>query len=86
MAQWRCPSCDAGDGKLIIQDAPDDAAFDCEALHVGDEVDCEQCGAGYSGRALANKLMKKADLVPCPCCNGQGAISKTKAAALKEKA
>ena len=58
---WKCPRCGCGaqvgdsDGWTI----QDSANFDCEELHPGDEISCEQCGEFMSGEQYSEWYAKK---------------------------
>lgn len=86
-AQWLCPKCGAGNGSsegdFYVDETPEDSDGDCPALHQNDNVVCNKCGGGWLGQNLARKMIQKLDLVPCPCCKGQGVISKAKATKLE---
>lgn len=61
---WKCPQCGASDG-FYIDDSPN---FECELVHEKDNVCCENCERGWSGKAVMNAIAKKLDQVECPTC------------------
>lgn len=76
--QWRCPDCGADNSHFVIEMGDQTAEESCEKLHQLDEVYCHTCDDGWSGKAVATKLMKKANRVPCPTCKGCGTIDGAK--------
>jgi prepilin-type N-terminal cleavage/methylation domain-containing protein len=87
--EWKCPKCGAGvdyknpdtghvEQGFIIQE-PAEGSIDCPMLHEADEVGCDHCGWGASGKKLAAMYAKAKDLVPCPCCKGKGMVPSKKA-------
>lgn len=74
--QWRCPACNADNSAFWIEDHPENVAEDCPRLHDRDEVVCNSCGDGWSGKVVAKKLMAKFNQIPCPTCRGCGTVQK----------
>ena len=71
--QWVCPKC--GDKENFYIDEPDqEANEECDKLHNNDEVRCDKCGFGASGKTVASKLQKLHHREVCPTCKGAGTI------------
>ena len=80
--EWVCPRCGArartgksGEGWLV----QDSSNFECDSLHVDDELGCEACGARMSGQTYSNWYRKKKSMVECPRCKGKGFVKRDKA-------
>lgn len=78
-SEWACPKCGAKceDGDFVVDTSPDEEG-NCILLHDRDELRCFKCDHSISGKAWANRLQKKKNLVECPCCKGKGLVSGTK--------
>lgn len=76
--EWKCPKCGAGAddtrGEFIIQEPDTSADHDCSALHDLDELGCNACEHGVSGKAFAARIQKRRNLVPCVHCKGKGLV------------
>lgn len=78
---WKCPKCGVGveaedsEGWVIY----DCVNYDCEFLHDSDTLVCGQCGHGMTGEEYSRWYAKKKSAVKCPCCRGEGTVSKKKA-------
>ena len=60
---WACPECGADvDEGWWVRGWPPDANPECERLHEGDVVVCENCGFETTGRELATWYSKRRDL------------------------
>jgi Zn finger protein HypA/HybF involved in hydrogenase expression len=85
MQEWRCPKCGSDSDKgFVIDDHPDSAFGNCGLLHEEDDVVCEVCEGGWSGKKVAQLIATKLDKKPCPCCKGEGYMSSAKASRLAE--
>jgi hypothetical protein len=73
--EWACPKCNAPVGEFYVASGPDQ---DCLLLHTDDCLVCMKCDFSISGQAFANRVVKKQNLVPCPCCNGKGFVKQEK--------
>ena len=73
---WACPKCGAGEGELILESSPEDAAEDCELNHVYDIIRCDACEWEGSGSTFARQMKKIENAVKCVCCNGKGWVKK----------
>jgi hypothetical protein len=77
--EFRCPHCGKGpkdnpQGLVIEENNDESVSAECPQLHVDDYLRCYACDYEDNGRAYANRLAKKKDLVPCPCCKGKGMV------------
>lgn len=79
-----CPHCGSDSEFFIDVDAMDDT--DCEMMHDDDTLACEVCGYTTTGKAYSKAMMRKADMVRCPCCKGKGIVHKDKAHACSKAA
>jgi len=73
--EWKCPQCGWAE-HFYIQEPAEFSSDDCGQLHVNDELGCDNCGYGISGKAFASRLQKQKNLVTCPCCKGTGLVKK----------
>jgi DNA-directed RNA polymerase subunit RPC12/RpoP len=74
---WKCPKCGVGadaDRAFIIQDSDAASSDDCPLLHEADELGCDNCGFGSTGKAFAGRYAKKAGLLRCEHCKGTGMV------------
>lgn len=73
--EFKCPKCGAPAGTFVIEDSE---CFDsrCLLLHESDLLVCYECRYETTGKALALRYKKQADLVTCPCCKGKGVVVK----------
>ena len=78
--EWLCPKCgaEAGDFYIEARENENDSSPDCELLHEDDVLDCNGCGYSVSGKAFSALIVKKKNLVKCPCCKGKGYVTKDK--------
>lgn len=74
--EFCCPKCGAKAGDFCIDEGFGDD--DCEDLHEDDYLRCYECGYEVSGRNFAASVVKKNNLVKCPCCRGAGYVPKDK--------
>ncbi len=83
--KWVCPNCGCGydnaGGWFIDEGAGHD---DCELLHNDDYLKCEKCSFDMNGKQYSAWYSKKVNAVKCPCCNGNGVVSKKKANDFKQ--
>jgi len=95
---WKCPHCgtgtDAADGRggLILE--ADGIEFPGEWLDPNGEVFCygyrsddsfEKCDWAGSVIDVFKAAMRRKDMVTCPCCKGEGVVTKKKAESYKGK-
>jgi phage FluMu protein Com len=73
---WKCPQCGAVEEVTIDELA--DGSGECELLHDNDELRCSKCGYALWGKAFSKLIIKKRNLIPCPCCHGTGLVKKDK--------
>lgn len=96
--EWRCPLCgtgpDTADGRggLVLEE--DGIEFPGEWLDPNGEVFCygyrsddsfEKCEWVGSVMDVFKAAMRRKDMVKCPCCKGEGAVTKKKAQSYKGK-
>ena len=78
---WKCPKCGVGynDGDGLVDD--DDVRENTEeGIYFSDtELVCYTCNGNFDAKQVYAKAIKKADLVQCSCCLGQGTVKKAKA-------
>lgn len=74
--EWKCPQCGGDNSVFTINESVENASEDCALVHEQDSVTCTKCGLDWSGKKITDLLMKKANLVPCPCCKGKGVVPK----------
>lgn len=74
--EWACPFCGAnGDDFYIDPEPGDDLSNDeCILLHETDLIVCNNCEKSIRGKAFSASLVKKKNLVVCPCCKGKGYV------------
>ena len=89
-AEFKCPECeksaeDEPQGLVIYENNDDTVDPSCSDLHPDDYLLCHDCGYETNGRAFSNYMLKKQDLVPCPCCKGKGTVPSGKAKRWKAK-
>jgi DNA-directed RNA polymerase subunit RPC12/RpoP len=75
--EFKCPKCGATPDNVkpfYICDPDPESHGDCPKLHSRDGIYCTNCEATYSGERLAGIIMKKKNLVKCPCCKGRGVV------------
>lgn len=75
--QWKCPQCGSGNDSFYIEEPDATAIEGCDRLHEQDEVCCNGCGYGASGKMLAKKMMKVHNREICPHCKGEGTVAKS---------
>jgi hypothetical protein len=77
--EWFCPKCgcsqslEPGFDFYIEENFGEEG---CELLHEDDYIICTKCGYETTGKKYVAQLLKKKNMVTCPCCKGQGAVSK----------
>lgn len=88
---WRCPKCGAGSdspkGGFVLDEPFSDPGEDSQDIPEEEEAQgwtrngCVICECGYDTTTAKffTLLMKKANMVECPCCKGHGVVSSKKA-------
>lgn len=69
---WSCPNCGSSD--FYIDDGP---CMECEEVHARDILCCGKCKHTMTATAYFAYLRKKLNIVPCPCCKGNGFVKNT---------
>lgn len=72
--EWRCPKCGAGAGDFYCDTWEEGADEYCELLHESADVRCIMCDYKTTGKAFSALIVKKGNLVKCPCCKGKGFV------------
>lgn len=74
--EWACPFCGANGDDFYIDPEPGDfeAHEECVLLHEADLIVCNNCEKSITGKAFSARLVKKKNLVVCPCCKGKGYV------------
>jgi uncharacterized protein YbaR (Trm112 family) len=72
--EWACPKC--GEVELFYVDVnvEDETDEECELLHEADLIVCDKCTKTITGKAFSALLVKKNNMVVCPCCKGKGYV------------
>jgi DNA-directed RNA polymerase subunit RPC12/RpoP len=72
--EWKCPKCGSDNEHFYIEGFTEGSDDDCDLLHDKDEIGCDNCGHGISGKLFASRLQRKHNLITCPHCKGKGLI------------
>ena len=62
------------EGKHTVYQPTDDEWL-CPLLHNQDRIICYACDHGTTGIRFAGAILKRKNLVTCPCCNGKGIVN-----------
>jgi hypothetical protein len=96
--EWKCPRCGTGPdnttasgGGLVLE--CDGIEFPDQWLDPNGDVSCygkkkddiEVCGWGGSVMDVFKAAIRRKDMVTCPCCKGEGVVTKKKAESYKGK-
>lgn len=74
--EWKCPRCGADSSYFSKSDFDEQADFDCELIHLNDEVSCESCNSIWSGSAVIKLIAQALNMIDCPHCKGKGMVKK----------
>ena len=69
---WVCPKC--GSDTFALDSDSDEA---CDLIHNNDWVNCYECDYGASATEFSKLMMRKQNMIECPCCKGKGVVKKT---------
>lgn len=97
LADWKCPRCGSGaettsHAGLVDEGLEENVPRGSEWQYGDSPVMCyavDQDGyqCGWEGTVLQvyRAILKRHDLVPCPCCKGTGSVPAKKAASIKKE-